>query len=136
MVAYDPCRHQGMTLRHQRSRHPCTSSPLDKQRRRMPTSTTPSENLVSPQHVTPGLAHAWTYLPYFVIMNFLSPHMFKRAFAYFFLPLRLPGGFFPFWDPIREALSLCEPFIFYEYFMFWVVGLKWALSPLGPFWAL
>ena len=35
--------------------------------------------------------------------------MFKRVLAYFPLPFKLPGGFFPFRDPIREALSLCEP---------------------------
>ena len=35
--------------------------------------------------------------------------MFKQVLAYFPLPFRLPGGFFPFRDPIREALLLCEP---------------------------
>ena len=35
--------------------------------------------------------------------------MFKRVLAYFPLPFRLPGGFFLFRDPIREALSLCKP---------------------------
>ena len=59
------------------------------------TSTTPSEDLISPRHVTPGLACAWTYLP--------------------------------FQDPIREALSFCEPL-----FSMSILGFGlWALS--GPF---
>ena len=53
--------------------------------------------------------------------------MFKRVLAYFSLPLRLPGGFFPFWDLIREALSLCEPL-----FSISTLGFElWA--PSGPF---
>ena len=61
------------------------------------------------------LSCVWTYLLSFVIVNFLGPHVFKRDLAYFPLPFRLPGGFFPFRDPIREALPLCEPSYFYEY---------------------
>ena len=61
------------------------------------------------------LARVWTYLLSFVIMNFLGPHVFKHALAYFPSPFRRPGGFFPFWDPIRGALLLCELSYFYEY---------------------
>ena len=137
LVAYDPCSHQDMTLQRQRSRHPRASSPLDTQRRRMPISTTPSEDFISPQHITPGLRARGIIYSIFFIMNFLSAHVFKRAFAYFFsLSFRLPGGFSPFRDPIREALSLCEPLIFYEHVLVWVVGLKWALSSIGLLWAL
>ena len=32
-----------------------------------------------------------------------DPHVFKRVLVYFFSPFRLPGGFFPFQDPICEA---------------------------------
>ena len=32
-----------------------------------------------------------------------DPHVFKRVLVYFFSPFRLPGGFFPFRDPICEA---------------------------------
>ena len=53
LVAYDSRRYQGMTPRRQRSRHPRASSPLDRQRRRMLTSTTPREDLVLPRHITP-----------------------------------------------------------------------------------
>ena len=53
--------------------------------------------------------------------------MFKRVLAYVPLPFRLPGGFFPFRDPIREALSLCEPL-----FSMSILGFGlWASS--GPF---
>ena len=51
----------------------------------------------------------------FFILNFFDPHMFKWVLDYFLLLFRLPGGFFPFRDPIREALLLCEPSYFYEY---------------------
>ena len=54
VVAYDPRRHQGMTLRRRRSRHPRASSPLDRQRRGMPSFTTPSEDLISPRHISQG----------------------------------------------------------------------------------
>ena len=63
-----------------------------------------------------GLARAWNYLSYLFIINFLSPHVFKQAFAYFFsFPFRLLGGFCPFRDHIHEALFFCEPLIFYEH---------------------
>ena len=49
MVAYDPRRHQGTTLRRRWSRHLRASSPLDRRRRRIPSFTTPSETLFSPR---------------------------------------------------------------------------------------
>ena len=54
VVAYDPRRHQGMTLWRRRSPHPRASSPLDRRRRRMPSFTTPSEDLISPRHISQG----------------------------------------------------------------------------------
>ena len=88
LVAYDPCRHQGMTLRRRRSRHPSASSPLDRRRRRMPSFTTPSEDLISPRHISQGSRARGVIFPvFYFIMNFISPHVFKRAFAYLFLSL-------------------------------------------------
>ena len=82
VVAYDPRRHQGMTLRRRRSRHPRASSPLDRRRRRMPSFTIPSEDLISPQHISQGLRARGVIFPVFsFIMNLFSPHVFKRAFA-------------------------------------------------------
>ena len=53
--------------------------------------------------------------------------MFNRVLAYFPLSFRLPGGFFPFRDPIREALFFCEPL-----FSMSILGFGlWA--PSGPF---
>ena len=102
LVAYDPRRHQGMTLRRRRSRHPRASSPLDKRRRRMPSFTTPSEDLISPRHISQG-SRAWSYLSsFYFIMNFISLHVFKRAFAYLLLSLlgfRVGSSLFR--DPIR-----------------------------------
>ena len=83
LVAYDPRRHQGMTLRRRRSRHPRASSPLDRRRRRMPSFTIPSEDLISPRHISQGLRARGVIFPIFsFIMNLFSPHVFKRAFAY------------------------------------------------------
>ena len=48
-------------------------------------------------------------LIFFLFYELFDPHMFKQVLVYFPLPFRLPGGFFPFRDPIREALLLCEP---------------------------
>ena len=53
VVAYNPRCHQGMTPQCRRSRHPRSSSPLNKQRRRMLTSATPRKDLVSPVYITP-----------------------------------------------------------------------------------
>ena len=49
LVAYDPRRHQDMTLRRRWSRHLRASSHLDRRRRRIPSFTTPSETLFSPR---------------------------------------------------------------------------------------
>ena len=49
-------------------------------------------------------------LSLFLYYELFDPHVFKRVLAYFSLPFKLPGGFFPFWDPIREALLLCESY--------------------------
>ena len=82
LVAYDPRRHQGMTLRRWRSRHPRASSPLDRRRRRMPSFTIPSEDLISPRHISQGSHARGVIFPVFsFIMNLFSPHVFKRAFA-------------------------------------------------------
>ena len=88
VVAYDPRRHQGMTLRRRRSRHPRAFSPLDRRRRRMPSFTTPSEELISPRHISQGSRACGVIFPvFYFIMNFISPHVFKRAFAYLLLSL-------------------------------------------------
>ena len=88
VVANDPRRHHGMTLRRRRSQHPRVSSPLDRRRRRMPIYTTPSEDFISPRHISPGLrARGVIYSIFPFNMNFFSPHVFKRAFAYFLLSL-------------------------------------------------
>ena len=97
MVAYDPRRHQGMTSRRRRSRHPRASSPLDDQRRRMQTSTTPRPR------VRMDLCAFFCYYKLFCCL------------LIFPLPFKLPGGFFPFRYPIRVAPLLCEPSYFYEY---------------------
>ena len=87
LVAYDPRRHQGMTLRRRRSRHPCASSSLDRRRRRMLSFTT-SQNLISPRHISQGSRVRGVIFPvFYFIMNFISPHVFKRAFAYLLLSL-------------------------------------------------
>ena len=56
-----------------------------------------------------ALLHARIYplifISLFLYYELFDPHMFKRVLAYFPLPFRLSGGFFPFRDPIREALS-------------------------------
>ena len=110
MVAYNPRRHQGMTLRHWRSRHPGASSPLDRRRRRMPSFTTPSEDLISPRHISQGSRARGVIFPvFYFIMNFISPHVFKRAFAYLLLPLLgFRVGSSLFWDPIRKALLFVD----------------------------
>ena len=54
-------------------------------------------------------------LIFFLYYELFDQHVFKRVLAYFPLPFRHPGGFFPFRDPIREALLLGEPSYFYEY---------------------
>ena len=128
-MAYDPRRHQGMTLRRQRSRHPRASSPLDRRRRRMPSFTTPSEDLISPRHISQG-SRAWSYLSsFYFIMNFISPHVFKRAFADLLLSLLgFRVGSSLFLGSHSLSPSLCGPFsIFYDYVR---CGL-WASS--GPF---
>ena len=110
-MVYDPRRHQDMTLQRRRSRHPRASSPLDRRRRRMPSFTTPSEDLISPRHISQGSrARGIIFFVFSFIMNFISPHVFKRAFAYLLLSLlgfRVGSSLFR--DPIREALSLCRP---------------------------
>ena len=55
LVAYDPRRHQGMTQRCKRSRHPRASSPHEKQRRRMPIFATPREDFVLPHSELVGM---------------------------------------------------------------------------------
>ena len=88
MVAYDPRRHQGMTLRRRRSRHPRASSPLNRRRRRMSSFTTPSEDFITPRHISPGSRVRGVIFSVFSFtMNFISPHVFKRAFAYLLLSL-------------------------------------------------
>ena len=114
MVAYDPRRHQGMTLRRRRSRHPRASSPLDRRRRRMPSFTTPSEDLISPRHISQGSRARGVIFPvFYFIMNFISPHVFKRAFAYLLLSLLgFRVGSFLFSGAHSLSPSLCGPFIF------------------------
>ena len=69
------------------------------------------------------------YLLIFIsLLRTFDPHMFKRVLVYFPLPFRLSGGFFPFRDPIRKAISFCGPLFFYEYF--YVLGCG---PQVGPF---
>ena len=61
--------------------------------------------------------------------------MFKRVLAYFLSLLDFPVGSSLF------RILFVKSFFFVNLlsmsmFRFWVVGLKWALAPLGPFWAL
>ena len=77
LVAYDPRRHQGMTLRHRWSRHLRASSPLHRRRRRIPSFTTPSETLFSPR----ACARRAIFPVFSFTMTLFSPHVFKRAFA-------------------------------------------------------
>ena len=75
-----------------------------------------------------GLARAWSYRSIFsFISHFRSPHVFKRAFAYFLLSLLGLGGGFPlFRDPSKRPFPFVNLISFYEY----GCGL-WASS--GPF---
>ena len=101
-----------MTRRRRQSRHPRASSPLDRRRRRMPSFTTPSKDFISPRHISPGsCARGVIYSIFPFIINFLSLHVFKRAFAYFLLSLLGLRVLPSFWDSIREALSFYEPLI-------------------------
>ena len=128
-MAYDPHRHQSMTLLRRRSRHPRASSPLDRRRRRMPSFTTPSEDLISPRHISQGSCARRVIFPvFYFIMNFISPHVFKRAFAYLLLSLlgfRVGSSLFR--DPIRKAPSLCGPL-----FSMIMLGVGRGLQ-VGPF---
>ena len=45
------------------------------------------------------------FISLFLYYELFDPHVFKRVLPYFPLSFRLSGGFFPFRDPIREALS-------------------------------
>ena len=70
------------------------------------------------------------------ISHFCSPHVFKRAFAYLLLSLLGLGGGFPsFRDPSLRPFPFVN-LISFLWAWVWVVGLKWALSSLGPPWAL
>ena len=73
-------------------------------------SSPPRHDITAPEE--PFRAHG---LIFFLYYELFDPHVFKRVLAYFPLPFRLPGRFFPFRDPIREALLLCEPSYFYEH---------------------
>ena len=73
LVAYNPRRHQGMTLRRRRSRHPRASSPLDRRRRRMPTFTTLSEDFISPPQTSSGSrARGFIVLPFPLFRTFVA----------------------------------------------------------------
>ena len=73
LVAYNPRRHQGMTLRRRRSRHPRASSPLDRRRRRMPTFTTLSEDFISPPQTSSGLrTRGFIVLPFPLFRTFVA----------------------------------------------------------------
>ena len=68
------------------------------------------------------------YLYFFISLLWtFDPHVFKRVLAYFPLPFRLAGGFVPFRDPIREALSFVN---LYFLWVFWVLGCG---PQVGPF---
>ena len=109
VVAYDPRRHQGMTLRRRRSRHPRASSPLDRRRRRMPSFTIPSEDLISPRHISQGLHARGVIFPVFSLLwTYLARTCLSGPLHLFFLPfyavrwvLSISGshswGHFPLW---------------------------------------
>ena len=128
-MAYDPRRHQGMTLRRWRSQHPHASSPLDRRRRRMPIFTTPSEDFISPRHISPGSRTRGVIFSFFpFIMNFLSQHVFKWAFAYLLLSLLgLWVGSFLFGIPVVRPFS----FVNLQFSMIMFRCGLWASS--GPF---
>ena len=110
LVAYDPRRHQGMTLRRRWSRHLRASSPLDRRRRRIPSFTTPSETLFSPR----ARARGAIFSVFYFIMTLFSPHVFKRAFACLLsLSLGLWVGFPLFRDPSLRPFPFCEPSILF-----------------------
>ena len=64
----------------------------------------PRHDTTAPEE--PVCARASIRLSLFIyLLRTFDPHVFKWVLAYFPLPFRLSVGFFPFWDPIREALS-------------------------------
>ena len=94
VVAYDPRRHQGMTLRRQRSRHPRASSPLDRRRRRMPTFTTLSEDFISPpQTSSSSRAREVIVLSFPLFRIFVARMCLSGPLHIFFSLLGLVGGF-------------------------------------------
>ena len=127
-MAYGPRRHQGMTPWCRRSRNPRAFSPLDRQRRRMPTSATLRKDLISLQHVTPRASARGPICRNFVIIDFLSPHVFKRAFVYFPLPLL---GFRM--DPSLFKILLVKPFFFVNLIFYEHIRLLGCGQQVGPF---
>ena len=83
VVVYDPCRHQGTTPWHKRSRHPRVSSPHGKRRRRMPTFATLLEDFVSLWSTT---LRARAHGPIFPFWTFLEQSL-ERKFTPFFLQM-------------------------------------------------
>ena len=77
---------------------------------------------------TPGSRTCGPICFLLLLWTFLTRTCLSGPLHIFPLPCRLPGEFFPFRDPIREAFLLCEP----SYFLWVCLGLGlWALS--GPF---
>ena len=72
----------------------------------------------------------------FLIMKFLTRTCLSGSslISLFLLGFRVGSSLF--------GISFVRPFLFVDFyfsmsiFRCWVVGLKWALSPLGPLWAL
>ena len=83
-TAATPCPGHSSSPPSSRRRRPQAAAAASGRRRRLRTAAPPSP---------PSPA------------SLFDPHVFKRVLPYFPLPFRLSGGFFPFRDPIREALS-------------------------------
>ena len=135
MVACDRRRHQSTTPRRRRSRHPRAPNLHNERRRGIPTSPTLHEDLVLPLYATPQ-AREHVDLSSLFIVNFSArtclsgPLLISLSFLGFQVGSSLLGILFvkPF---IFVNLLICM-----SMFRFRVMGLRWALSPLSPSWAL
>ena len=71
-------------------------------------------------------------LLYFFIMDLLTRTCLSGSSFISSLPLGFRVGSSLFGIPFVKLILLCEPFILFLWVWVWVVGLKWALSSLGP----
>ena len=128
MVTRDPRRHQSTTPRRRRSLK-------RRQRRGIPTSPTLHEDLVSPRYATFQVCEHINLSSFFIV-NFSARTCLSVSslISLSFLSFQLGSSLF--------GILFVKPFLFVNLlicmsmFRFRVVGLKSALSPLGPSWAL